>query len=329
MAAATLSESMPSRIGITARRSAVCSQRGDRPCPSEPSTSATRSSPATASSMCDGVLGQRQRDGGESGGGQAGRASYQSSSRVHGMREHRAHRDLHRPAVERVRAPRREQHGVDAERGAASGRSRRRWCGRRCPRAPATVRAPASTSSTGGQRPPLQRGQRAAVHVEAGDLLGQRLATPRSRARRSRRARRRARPATAAPSGTTAAEAGLDGPAYDLLALGQEQPVLGLEVLAQLRRHAGRGSRRAAGRRRRRSRSSLGVTLRSRTASQPDRRRRTSSSLRASRCRPAAPPARRSRPESCTAFLRCSIAASDCPERCSRSARLLWRAASW
>ena len=42
---------MPSRIGITARRSADCSQRGDSPCPSLPSTSATRSSPATACSI--------------------------------------------------------------------------------------------------------------------------------------------------------------------------------------------------------------------------------------------------------------------------------------
>ena len=50
MAAATLRESMPSCIGMIARRSADSSQRRESPCPSEPRTRATRSSPATASS---------------------------------------------------------------------------------------------------------------------------------------------------------------------------------------------------------------------------------------------------------------------------------------
>ena len=121
MAAATLSESMPAAIGITARRSADVSQRGDSPWPSEPSTSASRSTPgappprsATASSA------RVERDGREPGRRSAGRASYQSSSRVHGTVKTAPIADLDRPPVERVGAAGREQHGVDAERGAAA-----------------------------------------------------------------------------------------------------------------------------------------------------------------------------------------------------------------
>ena len=133
----------------------------------------------------DGVVGQRQRHRGEARARDSdGSASYQSGEPGPRQREHRAHRDLDRAAVERVGAPRRQQHGVEAERGAASGRSRRRWCGRRCPRAPAPTGRRRAPRPRDGQRPPLQRGQRAAVHVEAGHLLGQRLATRRSRARR-------------------------------------------------------------------------------------------------------------------------------------------------
>ena len=51
VAAATLSESMPAAIGITARRSAVSIQRRESPGPSEPISSATLSSPRTASSI--------------------------------------------------------------------------------------------------------------------------------------------------------------------------------------------------------------------------------------------------------------------------------------
>ena len=72
------------------------------------------------------------------------------------------------------------------------------------------------------------------MHVEAGDLLGERLGDdvagrvggrqhvgePVEPARRHQERARR--------------EAGLDGAAYDLLALGEEQAVLGLEVLAQV-----------------------------------------------------------------------------------------------
>ena len=65
MAAATLSESMPSRIGMTARRSADCSQRGDQPVPlgaeheGEPIDAGDRGVDR------DGVSRQRQGDGGE------------------------------------------------------------------------------------------------------------------------------------------------------------------------------------------------------------------------------------------------------------------------
>ena len=97
------------------------------------------------------------------------------------------------------------------------------------------------------QRTPFERRQRAAVHVEAGDLLGERLGD--DEAGRGRASEHVGEPVQPPRRHQERAdrEAGLHRPAHDLLPLGEEQPVLGLVVLAQLARRAGRGSRRAGG----------------------------------------------------------------------------------
>ena len=117
--------------------------------------------------------------------------------------EHRAHRDLDRASVERVGAPRRQQHRVEPERRPAAE-----------DRADVGVvdevledqDRPGAVEHVGDrrQRSSYQRSQRTPVDVEPGDLLGQRLGDARSRAPRWWRARRPARRASAAPSGTSA-----------------------------------------------------------------------------------------------------------------------------
>ena len=223
---------MPAAIGMVARRSADCSQRDDRPWPSPPRTRATLSRPRTASSSstasgarvsatvvnpADDERRQRRLPGLEPRPGQ---------------REDRAHGDLDRAAVQRVGAARRQQDGVEAEGGARAE-----------DRADVGVvddvlqhqhRPGAGEDRVHrGQREPGERGQCAAVDVEAGDPLGERLGdhvAGRVRAREhvgeavepARRHQERPR-----------REAGLDRAPDDLLPLGQEQPVLGLQVLAQ------------------------------------------------------------------------------------------------
>ena len=176
---------MPARIGMIARRSADASQRDERPWPSEPSTRASRSTPATASSIgtesadrVSATVVKPRPDEVRQGVVPVGQAGPR-------RREDRAHADLDRAAVERVGAARREQHGVEAEGGARAE-----------DRADVGVvdevlehehRARAGEHLVDRrQRSALERGERAAVHVEAGDLLDQRPRTARSRARRLR-----------------------------------------------------------------------------------------------------------------------------------------------
>ena len=233
MAAATFRESMPGAIGMIARRSAACSQRDERPCPSEPRTSATWSTPGDG--RLDGlrVSARVSATVVNPSADRVGSASYQSSRRVHGSREHRAHAHLDRAPVERVGAPRRQEYGVEAQRGAGAE-----------DRADVGVvddvlehqDRPGVLQDRGrrGQRTPLQRGQRTSVHVEAGHLLGERLRDHEAgRRRRGEHVGQPVQPARRHQE-RPRREPGLDGAAYDLLALGEEQPVLGLEVLAQL-----------------------------------------------------------------------------------------------
>ena len=76
---------MPSRIAITARRSALCSQRAESPCPSDPSTSATRCTPATASSIATASSARVSATVVNPRAVRSGSASYQSGRRVHGV----------------------------------------------------------------------------------------------------------------------------------------------------------------------------------------------------------------------------------------------------
>ena len=72
------------------------------------------------------------------------------------------------------------------------------------------------------------------MDVEPGDLLGELLAEDvAGRVGRLEDVREAVEPAGGHQKGPWG-EAGLGGPAYDLLALGQEQPVLGLEMGPQL-----------------------------------------------------------------------------------------------
>ena len=130
-----------------------------------------------------GVGGQGQRDRREARADRSAGPSYQSSQPGPRHREHRPHADLDRAAVERVGAPRREQHRVEPQRrtGAEDGadvgvvdhvleHQHRPGAGQH--------------DVDRGQRPTLQGGQRAPVHVEAGDLLGELLGQDVARAHR-------------------------------------------------------------------------------------------------------------------------------------------------
>ena len=224
---------MPAAIGITARRDADVVQRGESPWPSVPSTRASRSTPDTASStgtassarVSATVVNPRASSC------RQGVVPVVEAGPRHG--EDGAHADLHRPPVERVGAARREQHGVDAECGAAAH-----------DRADVGVvddvlehqHGPRRVEHLvqGGQGLALQGGQRASVHVEAGHLLGECLGH--DEARRVGVREHVGQPVQPAwcHHERPGHEAGLDGPSYHLLALGQEQPVLGLEVRPEL-----------------------------------------------------------------------------------------------
>ena len=84
-ATVALARSMPGAIGMVARRSADCCQREERPWPSEPRTRATRSRPATASSMGTASGASVRATVVKPASVSDGRASYQSGSRVHGV----------------------------------------------------------------------------------------------------------------------------------------------------------------------------------------------------------------------------------------------------
>ena len=134
-AAATLSESTPPAMGMRTVTSAAAIVRGPRPSPSAPSTSASRSGAAAArSSRRHGVIGEGQRRDGEPGRPQLVDAVGPGVDPGPRHLEDRAHRDPDRPPVERVGAPRRHQHRIDARAPRRCGRSHRRWCGRRRPR---------------------------------------------------------------------------------------------------------------------------------------------------------------------------------------------------
>ena len=195
--------------------------------------SASRSTPGDRLLDGDGVVGQGERHRGEAALAQARQSVVPVRQPGPRQREDRAHRDLDRPAVERVGAARGQQDGVEAERRAATGRSPRRWCGRRSPPGPGRpglrrARRPA-TGAGGARARPAPRGA-----VEAGHLLCQRVGhhvTGRLRRRRQyvgqavEPARRHEEGAGRWPASTAR---------RTTLALGQEQPVLGLEMLAEL-----------------------------------------------------------------------------------------------
>jgi hypothetical protein len=85
-----------------------------------------------------------------------------------------------------------------------------------------------------GQRTTVERGERTAVDVEAGDLLDHRLGHHvAGSGAASEHVVEPLQPPRGHQEGPRA-EARLDGATHDLLALGEEQPVLGLEALAQL-----------------------------------------------------------------------------------------------
>ena len=235
-AATTLSESTPAAIapgaiGMHTASSASASQRDDSPSPSVPSSSAARS-PGSAAPIgvadWSGVSASSRNPACRSNGQPA------APVRQPGVRdrEHRAHRHLHRPPVQRVGAARRQDHRVHAERG-------------RAPEDPAQVAVVhdvlADHHPAGGgqhlrgrrQRPPQHRGQRAAVHLVAGQRGG--------RVRRDDVHRARA-------GGDQIGQRGLPvlrdqqrpdrvpgghGPPDHLLTLGDEQPVLGLQAAPQ------------------------------------------------------------------------------------------------
>ena len=136
LAAATLSESTPPAIGIVTTVSAAASARRLSPSPSAPSSSATRSGPVARRTR-RAARRRRQRERGE-----VESRVVEDAARLRPLRqarprhlEDRAHAHPHAPAVERVGAARAHEHGVGAEAGGARGRSRRRWCDRRCLRA--------------------------------------------------------------------------------------------------------------------------------------------------------------------------------------------------
>ena len=223
---------MPAAMGMVARRSADSSQCRERPWPSPPRTRATLSRPRTASST-----------GTESGANVSATvvkpaAESVGSAESHGLqarpgqREHRPHGDLDRAAVQRVGAPRRQEHGVEAEGGARA--EDRADVG-----VVDDVLEHENGPGAGQDRVQRGSGNRAsdasapAVHVEAGDLLGQRLRDHvAGRLGAGEHVTQAVEPARCHQE-RARGEAGLDRAPDDLLALGEEQPVLGLEVLAQ------------------------------------------------------------------------------------------------
>ena len=224
---------MPSRIGITARRSALRSQRDDSPWPSEPSTSATRSSPATASSTATASSARVSATVVKPARGEVGQGVVPVREAGPRRREDRPHADLDRAAVERVGAAGRQQHGVEAEGGAAP-EDRTDVGVVHHVLEDQHLAGAGQHLVEGRQRSALERRQRPAVDVEAGDLLGQRLADDvAGRVGRAQHVGKAVEPARRHQE-RARREAGLDRAAYDLLALGQEQAVLGLEVGAQL-----------------------------------------------------------------------------------------------
>ena len=149
------------------------------------------------------------------------------------QREHRPHRHLHRATVERVRTPGGQQHGVDPKGG---GRAEDRPDVGVVDDVLADHDRPGSLEHLvdGGQRGAGEGRQRATVDVEAGDLLGQCLADHvAGRVGPFDDVGQPVQPARSHQEGPDRV-AGLGGAAYDLLALGEEQSVLGLEGLAQL-----------------------------------------------------------------------------------------------
>ena len=181
----------------------------------------------------DGVRRQGQRDGREARGRQVGKGRLPRGQAGPGQREHRAHGDLDRPAVHRVGAARREQHGVEAERRATA--EDRTDVGvvddvLEHQHRPSAVQHRRDRR----QRRTTQRGQGAAVHVEAGDLLGDGLGDDVAGGVGRRQDVGEAVEPPGRHQERAWLEAGLDRAAYDLLPLGEEQAVLGLEVLAEV-----------------------------------------------------------------------------------------------
>jgi hypothetical protein len=145
-------------------------------------------------------------------------------------REHLAHADPHAAPVERIGAGRRQQHGVDAERGRTA--EHRADVGvvvdvlqdRHAPGAASTSSAVRSGSRWNDASTP-------AVHVETGgpvEHVGVAAYTGRRRP-----GRRAGRPVWRRP-GTTGPVAGAQRPPQDQLALGDEQPVRRLPPGTQL-----------------------------------------------------------------------------------------------
>ena len=204
--------------------------------------------PATASSTGTASARQRQRDRGEARRRERRQRVVPVRQPRPRQREHRSHGDLDRAAVERVGAPRRQQHGVEAERGARAE-----------DRADVGVvddvlehqhgPGPGEDDVHRRQRPPRERRQRPAVHVEAGDLLGQRLRDHVAGRVGRGRARRPGRRASAVPSGTSAARSRprprVGRPSRPRRGTARARP----RGACAARRRAGRGSRPAAGRR--------------------------------------------------------------------------------
>ena len=233
MAAATLSESMPPAIGMIARRSADCLPARRQPVPLRAEHQRQPVHPGDRLLDGDGVVGQGERHRGEAALAQPREGVVPVRQPRPRQREHRAHRDLDRPAVERVGAARGQQDGVEAERRA-----------RPEDRPDVGVVDDLLQHQDGPglcehvvqrrERAALERGQRPAVHVEAGHLLGQLLGHHvAGRLRGREHVGQAVEPARRHEEGAGPV-AGLDRAPHHLLPLGQEQPVLGLEVLAEL-----------------------------------------------------------------------------------------------
>ena len=244
---------MPARIGITARRSADALPALGQTVTLGPEHQGQPVESGHRLLERDGVLGQRQGDGVEPAALEIRQGVVPVGQAGPGQGEHRAHGHLHRPAVERVGAPRREQHRVDAERGGAAEDG-----------ADVGVVDDVLADHDGagalehlverGQRRARERGQRAAVDVEAGDLLGEGLGDHEAGRVGRLRGRRPARRASAAPSGRSGPGSRPRRPGVR-----PSRPRRGTararpRATGAAGRRAGRGSRPGAGRRGRRSR---------------------------------------------------------------------------